>query len=180
MEAHFDIFPEDHKALKAHTTNHPSFAGLIAFTLLVLCFVCHYILVPALVLLLAGASSEAWFLGMVLVIGQGLCLVFFTAFAVLFAKRKPKKEFDRNVTMTIDAYWFRLETTSEQVALRWTAIQRIEVTDQHAFFFTGPQTAYVLPRRAFSDAESFHQFLGKARSFFEAAKVPTESPTPKT
>ncbi len=57
----------------------------------------------------------------------------------------------------------RIETVTS-----WTAFERIETTDQHAFFFEQRWTT-ILPRRAFLDDAAFRQFVDLARLLHQAA-----------
>ena len=58
----------------------------------------------------------------------------------------------------------RTETISS-----WTAFERIEVTDQHAFLFERRNCTTILPRHAFSDDASFRQFVELARRLHQTA-----------
>ena len=51
----------------------------------------------------------------------------------------------------------------------WSGIQEIAVGPEHAFFFTSPRQALVLPKRAFADHHTFEQFVEAARENIQAA-----------
>ena len=60
------------------------------------------------------------------------------------------------------------ETSPDSQALiRWSGIEHIGVTTDHAFFFVTQKEAHVLPRRAFPDAESFEHFVDLAVTYHE-------------
>ena len=51
----------------------------------------------------------------------------------------------------------------------WPAIEKIDVTEDHAFFYLTPMAAIVLPKRCFSDEHAFHDFVETARGYHRAA-----------
>lgn len=65
-------------------------------------------------------------------------------------------------------------TERTEIVTSWTAIERIEATDQHAFLIRGHWVT-TLPRRAFSDDAAFQQFVDLAHQLHQAA---IHSPTP--
>jgi hypothetical protein len=67
-------------------------------------------------------------------------------------------EIDQSSTLTE-----RIET-----ATSWTAFERIEMTDQHAFLFERRWTI-ILPRRGFLNDAAFRQFIDLARRLHQAA-----------
>jgi hypothetical protein len=52
---------------------------------------------------------------------------------------------------------------------QWTAVEKIVVTDDHAFIYTTTWTAAILPKRAFANPEDFKSFVDIARRYQEAA-----------
>jgi hypothetical protein len=61
------------------------------------------------------------------------------------------------------------ETTASLTT--WEGIDRIVVTDSHAFFYLNWTAAHILPRRAFADEREFEEFVDSARSYYEASKL---------
>jgi hypothetical protein len=61
-----------------------------------------------------------------------------------------------------------ITTTTEQSATTflWPAIERIEVTEDHAFFVTGPRRAFLLPAHAFPDKKDFLGFVETAKRYW--------------
>jgi hypothetical protein len=57
----------------------------------------------------------------------------------------------------------------------WEGVDRIVVSDTHAFFYVNNFAAHILPRRAFADEGGFDEFVESARSYQEAAKVSSEA-----
>jgi hypothetical protein len=53
--------------------------------------------------------------------------------------------------------------------VNWAALEKIVVTDDHAFFFTTTHSAQIVPKRAFPDGRTFHEFVETARSYHQAA-----------
>ena len=53
----------------------------------------------------------------------------------------------------------------------WESIDRIAVSDAHAFFYLNNVATHILPRRVFADERDFELFVKSARSRLEAAKL---------
>ena len=51
----------------------------------------------------------------------------------------------------------------------WEGIDRIVVSDTHAFFYRNNVPTHILPRSVFADERDFEEFVGTARSCLEAA-----------
>lgn len=68
------------------------------------------------------------------------------------------------------------ETLQERTAVNdsktvWRSLYRIDSTADHLFIFTQPNTAHVIPRRAFPTPASAEAFLATAQRYFEAARA---------
>jgi hypothetical protein len=57
----------------------------------------------------------------------------------------------------------------------WEGIDRIVVSDAHAFFYHKNVATHILPRRVFADERDFEEFVESARSYLEAAKLRSEA-----
>ena len=57
----------------------------------------------------------------------------------------------------------------------WKGIDRIVVSDTHAFFYRNDVATHILPRRVFADERDFEEFVESARSYLEAAKLRSEA-----
>jgi hypothetical protein len=57
----------------------------------------------------------------------------------------------------------------------WEGIDRIVVSDAHAFFYRNNVATHILPRRVFADERDFEEFVESARSYQEAAKRSSEA-----
>jgi len=54
------------------------------------------------------------------------------------------------------------ETKSTGESVRtWSAVEKVLVTDTHAFIYTSAVEAFVLPRRAFHSADAFQEFVNE-------------------
>ncbi len=60
--------------------------------------------------------------------------------------------------------------------VRWEAVERVEITDEHAFVYIGSLRACVIPRRAFPDEATFYRFVETVRHL--ARRLPPPAPTP--
>jgi hypothetical protein len=75
--------------------------------------------------------------------------------------------------------WRRFKLTPEALVVAtehsnsthaWAGFQRIEIARDRAFFFDSPTSAHVVPGRAFSDENSFKQFVETGRRYWDAAR----------
>jgi hypothetical protein len=57
----------------------------------------------------------------------------------------------------------------------WEGIDRIVVSDTHAFFYRNNLATHILPRRVFADERDFEEFVESARSYLEAARLSSEA-----
>src|SRR5262245_13002634 len=57
----------------------------------------------------------------------------------------------------------------------WEGIDRIVVSDTHAFFYRNNVAAHILPRRVFADERAFEEFVESARSYLAAARLRSEA-----
>jgi hypothetical protein len=59
-----------------------------------------------------------------------------------------------------------------ETTVAWSAVQRIDITEQRAFFIVTPgNRALILPRRAFPDVVSFDHFVTTANAYHRMAPV---------
>jgi hypothetical protein len=176
MEVRYDLRPADVKAAKLYVAKHISgwtrrtFLGLLLFALV------HFAVIPAIVLIFAKWEKDFWWEVYLILQGQIICWVVFAVFLWKQLPKSPLKEgYDKDITLTIGPDWIRASNPLVESAHRWTDIDKIAVTDHHAFFFFETTKAYVLPRRAFADSARWFLFLEKARSYFEGANAVEES-----
>src|SRR5262249_36026251 len=67
-------------------------------------------------------------------------------------------------------------TTENTASLTlWEGIDRIVVSDTHAFFYLNNVSAHILPRRVFAGERDFEELVESARSYQEAAKLSCEA-----
>jgi hypothetical protein len=177
MEARFDIRLEDLKAAIQYADKHPTGSFRVGVVLLVAFAFVQYAVVPTALLLYIQPSHEVWLLIGLVILVQIVCWV---GFRIIWRKvvSKPamRMEHQKDVTLTIGPDWISYCNPLEEHAHRWTEIEKIAVTDHHAFFFFGPRGTYVLPRRAFADADAFFNFVDTAQRYYEGAKVFKHNP----
>ena len=58
--------------------------------------------------------------------------------------------------------------------LRWPAIERVAETDDHAFLYTNPVRAIIVPRRVFADGWRFTEFVDLARRYYQQSRAASE------
>ena len=68
----------------------------------------------------------------------------------------------------------RINAVSE-TKIRWSAVERVEVTSEHLFIYVGATSAVAVPRRAFSSDEAWARFADVARRLHVQA---LQSPAP--
>ncbi|MFH1418413.1 MAG: YcxB family protein [Planctomycetota bacterium] len=71
------------------------------------------------------------------------------------------------VTLTSEAFAESSEFSQSQT--RWQAVDRIVVTDEHAFLYLSSMSAIIIPKRDFSAEGAFQAFVLKAREYHMAA-----------
>ncbi len=56
-------------------------------------------------------------------------------------------------------------------AVDWAALERIDVSGEHAFFYLLNTTAFILPKRAFGSERDFDDFVATAKRYHDEAKA---------
>jgi hypothetical protein len=77
--------------------------------------------------------------------------------------------------LTISPEGFRVVNYYFDSMNRWEQVWQISVTEDHAFFFTTPLQAHIVPRRAFRDPQHFGDFIVLARQY-QQGRAPAEWP----
>lgn len=62
-------------------------------------------------------------------------------------------------SLTIESGGLRETRPAGESLRRWSAVEKVLVTDTHAFVYTSAVEAFVLPRRAFESSDGFQQFV---------------------
>jgi hypothetical protein len=97
-----------------------------------------------------------------------------------FADRKVRRLFKRSEGKA-EFQWRRLTLSSEGLhsvsehadgIMKWPAIEKIVVTDEHLFLYTSPTAAIIVPKRAFEEEWQFTDFVDHARRYHEAHRPP--------
>jgi hypothetical protein len=178
MEARFEIQLEDLKAFRKYAAKNPSRAQWPGCMILfAICFA-HFVVFPGAVLLYFGTNAEVWLAFALILLGQTAIWVGFYVTLLYRAFNKPLRQgHDKNNTLTICTDWLRVANPLSESTHRWTDIDKIAVTENHAFFFIDADRAFVVPRRAFADAGKWFDFLHTARRFFEGAKADGDNPS---
>jgi hypothetical protein len=176
MEVEFSLVAEDIHALKlfhrAHLPGGPAdvwkrriilglaFLGLIAF-LLVRVFTTRfgndwldYMIISLLILVSISPFIGPW--AELSLIRQQI-------------KQNPKLVEKTRLSFTPQELTF--STISAVYKISWTAVERIPMTDNHAFIFTSKVDAWVVPRHAFADDSAFQHFVETARRYHEEARA---------
>jgi hypothetical protein len=94
------------------------------------------------------------------------------ALAVRRQMRKPEQKLlleSRRLVLTPESV-SAFGATSAGTTL-WSAVQRIDVSRQHAFIYLPGNLAHVVPRRVFTSEADFEAFLETVRRYYEAART---------
>ena len=86
----------------------------------------------------------------------------------LFMRRADTPTKSQRLALRPEGLTITTETTASLTA--WEGVDRIVVTDTHAFFYFNKVAALILPRRAFADENEFENFVERARSYHESAR----------
>jgi len=78
---------------------------------------------------------------------------------------------EHTITLTPEALHERTAVNDSKAL--WRGLFRVDGTLEHIFIFTQPNSAYVIPRRAFPSPADSEQFLATARTYYEAARQST-------
>jgi hypothetical protein len=177
MEARFDLLPADLQALKRYVDLHYFRFPRLAVIGIAVLIVLHFVVVPFAAVVLSRRAPHLAATVCAILIGQLICWVSFFVFGLVWApKSKLLMGHDKDVVLTIAPDWFRVVSPVSECAHRWIDIEKLAVADRHVFFFVEARKAYVLPRRAFPDDESWFKFLERTRSYFEVANAFGDEP----
>lgn len=72
-------------------------------------------------------------------------------------------------TLRITPLALTVVTATETQTAGWRALDRIVITADRAFLFTGPTQALIVPRRAFRDEGEFSSFVGAIQNYHQVA-----------
>jgi hypothetical protein len=117
-------------------------------------------------------------------LGLLLGVLFFVLLPPLIFKRLTAGAFRR---ARIPATSMSLEVRPEGLAVTtrttasltlWEGIDRIVVSDTHAFLYLHKAGAHILPRRVFADERDFEELVASARSYQAAAKLRSDARQP--
>ncbi|HEX5271706.1 MAG TPA: YcxB family protein [Gemmataceae bacterium] len=119
-----------------------------------------------------------------LIIGLGICLQIKTQY------RSTLKRMRRGVNKGLYAEnlgWRRLslsptglkaQTETSTAQILWEVVREIATTAEHAFFYTGRDYGFILPKAAFRDREHFEEYVEKARDYAARSRSGTRTTTP--
>jgi len=62
---------------------------------------------------------------------------------------------------------------SGKVVTPWNKVDNVILDKEYAFLVLPGPRAYIVPKRAFSNEESFHQFVEQAKTYFKSGKSPS-------
>src|SRR5262249_55569887 len=139
--------------------------GLLLFALGGIC-VDRFLISPG-----SGTGLSMMFLVLVMVAALGLLPPFLERDRL---HRYAVSAFEDGRTTCRVMFWQRLKLTPEGLLhstavsttrVVWDGIERIGMTDHHAFFYLTPVSSLILPRRAFASEEEFERFVEMARIY---------------
>jgi hypothetical protein len=173
MKVEYTLTPEDYAAsIRNGLRNRPASSRWL-----------HYLLMGAVFLILlsqlagfVARGAQVQVMAVAPLLLAALLFVFLPLVQRLVARRLMADAFRRGripvTSLTLEVRPEGLAVTTETTASLtiWEGIDRIEVSDTHAFFYLKKAGAQILPRRAFADERDFQEFVESARRYHEAAK----------
>jgi hypothetical protein len=178
MEITFDLGEADLLALNAHILKHSPTMRRQQFAVRWL-FTAAFLVAGLLILLVA----QTFDLPLVSVIGYamiaagvGFPFVFPTMFRTRvrsIAQKRIREGHNRGMFGRHHIEMTKGEITREaefgHTAYSWSAVEKIELGDEHLFIFVNSFAAFVIPKRVFEDERSFEEFAETARHHFRQA-----------
>jgi membrane protein implicated in regulation of membrane protease activity len=132
--------------------------------------------VAGVVWILAAGNPMIWDVFKLLLIA---CVAVFLALLVVWRRYAPRwmlrqgknaQALGRHrLTLTPERFVHTNDYSTESTL--WSALERIAITNDHAFFYTTTLTAHILPRRAFADDRHFEEFTETARQYYDQANL---------
>ena len=178
MEVEYVLRPDDIMAFHDYFWDHPPKGvgpgrPLLSWSLLVLLGILSLLYAPS--LFRGDRSFVAIYCPVVFV----LLLV-----AKLFRRPLLRRQVRRNLEQKADKNakllgWKRLTLTPEALiaaseqsttTLAWTMIEKIVIVGEGALMLDSPSSAYIVPRRAFTDEGEFRAFVTMARRYRHTAR----------
>jgi hypothetical protein len=188
MEATFEFDTEDLVAFNLHLLQHSTTfrRGYRKALMLLTLLGCLAVLFAVWMLSLAGGRlADSMFLLWVPLLVIGLTIAAFP----WLRRRAIRQQLQRAMAegKNVGVYGqHRLSITPEGVRedvsagysfRRWTAVEKIALTQDHAFLYISALSAYVLPKRAFGDELHFQQFVRSAQIWMQRAQQEVQQPT---
>ncbi len=170
MQADFEFTPDDHVAfVTIHNERSPtirkqrrSLIGVVVFFMWAL---------PALILLTTDKpileTAKAIRPLLVGAFGSVVFLLIFFPYLRWKVTRMTKRMLAEGqntglygpCSLSIEANGLRETKPTGESSRNWSTVERVLVTDTHAFIYTSATEAFVLPRRAFQGTEAFQHFV---------------------
>ena len=174
MRVEVNITIEDLIRFFAHQTKQamPVRRSLVAYAVTALCVLAGGAFVFA-----AITDQESWLGAIVIGVSLGLYFIWHVWYWKTYPERTAKTLLARGYGRTLTGRHI-VEILEEGVrhsgafgdsTVRWGAIEKIEEDPDGAFIYVGPSAAIIVPRRSFSDDQTYQQFVDTARAHREAA-----------
>ena len=114
-------------------------------------------------------------------LGLLLGVLCFVVFPQLIFKRQMAGIFRRvripvtSMSLEVRPEGLAVTTPTTASLTLWEGIDRIVVSDTHAFFYRSNVPTHILPRRVFAEERDFEEFVESARGYLEAARLSSEA-----
>jgi YcxB-like protein len=64
-----------------------------------------------------------------------------------------------DLCLTVDDTGVSEQSGPVEIRVKWIGIHKVSVAEAHAFIFYNPQTAFIVPKRAFAEESDFNEFV---------------------
>jgi hypothetical protein len=178
MEINYVLMMEDLKAYFRHTYAHAPQARPIRWLRWVLLALMIFLLGSALLLALFGKSEDQVPAALFLLIPLGMIVLLCFWPRVItwkltknLSKRDKRRLLYSPLRITITSISFDCASDDASSSLRWSAIDRIEESEDHTFVFISSALAQIIPKRVFASATDYNDFVQAMTDFFQEGRI---------
>jgi hypothetical protein len=177
VEVNYVLMMEDFKAYLCHMYLHAPQFRMVRWLRWVLLIPVILVLVLALLAALVLDTKEQDF--SLTLVGACIGTTALVFFWPQFIRWRLSKSLSRNDQrkllsprkLVINPISFDFTSDDATSSIRWSAIDRIEASERHAFVFVSSNVAHIIPRRAFASESAYEDFVEESVHYLEEAKA---------
>jgi hypothetical protein len=178
MEVEYQLLPEDELAFRRYHMAHPAASPNPSQRTLI-CLALSALCLGMFLVNLLGKPKDY-----ILVAVGGIGSVLFLVYALLFYFRRMPVAGSLRAWLGVGGSTTQLPrqrliitpegvTASSELSsstTRWPGVRAVAVTQDHAFIYISPTSAFVVPKRAFREVPQFEEFVAMAQRYQAEAK----------